>query len=81
MSTLKEEVTEKGLQYLALRLQRGIIVEQELLNFIVNGVEECDKKYFSELMQDSKTLSVKDVFSILKNDSEDTTSGFEDFDF
>ncbi len=81
MSTLKEEVIEKGLEYLALRLKRGIYVEQELLSFIVNGIEEGDKKYFSELMQDSKSLSIKDVQTLLKLDEgEETTLGFEDFD-
>lgn len=81
MSTLKEEVVERGLEYLSLRLKRGIYVEQELLSFIVNGVEEGDKKYFSELMQDAKSLSVKDVQTLLKLDEgEEQLSGFEDFD-
>lgn len=81
MSTLKEEVIERGLEYLALRLKRGIYVEQELLSYITNGIEECDKKHFSELMQDSKSLSVKDVQALLKFDAvEEIPSGFEDFD-
>lgn len=80
--TSVDEVNEKIIKWLNLRLERANYVEKQL-SILIKKKElgEDDMKRYNNLVFDSKNLSVKDVIAIYDAlGQEKEEFGFEDFD-